>query len=122
MKCLNACQLALLELCMGQGDAGVPLYRFAEEMAPKYDAGQTADACDCLLHLGLLKNIGTTTKVVKLSSCAVGDARAGFFTTFGESPAMLKLQKQLVELEAKHDEAVWKAAMLAKSGGLVDEK
>lgn len=120
MQCLDKCENLVLEFFVKDGGKGVPLYRCAQAHAGKYKPGEIADACHVLEHLGLLRNIGTAGKILKLSSPAMGDVRTGYFSDQGAGgDGMVEMAKKLQALEAAHDAAVIKAANLEREvGGL----
>lgn len=124
MQCLDKCQNSVLDFFVKEGGKGVPLYRCAQDHAGQYNPGEIADACADLEHLGLLRNIGTAGKVLKLSASAVGDVRSGYFSESGSGgDGMLAMQKKLIELERKHEAAAQQAEELhAKVGGLAKVK
>lgn len=124
MKCLGVCENATLNYFMGAGDQGMCIYQIAEDLAPKHKAGEVSDACSVLEHIGLIRNIGTTTKVFKLSSPALGDVRKGFFNPKGGdvSKELLELRAQLMEIEENQITAAREAAALPPAGGLAQDK
>jgi len=121
MKCLNLCQAATLQFFMGFSEKAIPLYRAAEELADEHTAADVCNACDTLERLGLLKNVGTNTKQLVLSSPCMGDIAAGYFNK-GQNTSlqMLELQEQILQLQLDRDAAADKAAASgAGSGGVV---
>jgi len=120
MQCLDKCQNHVLDFFIGEGDKGVPLYRCAQAAAGSFNVREIADACHELEELGLLRDIGTTTKVLKLSSAGLGDVRTGYFADQGQGgDGLAAMQTKLQNLERKHEEAVRDAAQLQREvGGL----
>jgi len=123
MNCLSACESLVLNAFMAQGDKGCCIYTIAEDLAEDHKATACAAACDLLQQLGLIRNIGTTTAVYKLSAPAMGDVRKGYFSQGGSgSKELLALQKKLMELEIAQKKAAEDAAALESSGGLAPKK
>jgi len=125
MNCLNACQASTLQFFMGWSEKAIPLYRAAEELDGEYTADAVCDACDVLERLGLLKNVGTNTKQLVLSSPCMGDIAAGYFNK-GQNTSieLLKLQEQIMQLQIDRDKNADDAALASAggkgAGGLVD--
>jgi len=124
MQCLDKCQNSVLDFFVKEGGKGVPLYRCAQDQAGTYNPGEVADACADLEHLGLLRNIGTAGKVLKLSASAVGDVRSGYFSQQGSGgDGLAAMQKKLLALEKKHEAAAENVDRLdRKVGGLAKDK
>jgi len=120
MQCLGKSQNAVLDFFIKEGGKGVPLYRAAQDLAGTVNMRECVDACADLESLGLLRNIGTATKVLKLSAAGMGDVRGGYFSEHGQGgDGLAATQKKLQQLERKHDQAVERAAALEREvGGL----
>jgi len=115
MNCLNKCENAVLDWCLGKGDKYVPQYHCAEHLASDFQVGEVADAFDVLLHVGLLRESGAA---VKLSAPAMGDVSRGYFQKMGNTtPELLELQKRLIEVERAHLVAVENAELHTPIGG-----
>jgi len=128
MHCLNECENAVLDFFFGLGDRTSTLYQCAESLYEKYDNVLVMDACKVLEGLGLVKSAGDTTLYFGLSPAAIGDVGQGYFRSAGNaSEHMLKLERQLVELQVAQDkiqaDAVAAAAARPEGpGGLKTKK
>jgi len=120
MDCLTACENSVLTFYLEKGEAAVPIYRCAEELSRKDEdntAGECVEACGHLIQLGLLAECGKDSNIYKCSAGAMGDIEKGYFSEIGNtSEALLKVQKELLELRQAHDRAV-AIAERARAGG-----
>jgi len=115
MNCLNKCENDVLNIMLGNGDKYTPQYHCAEALSESFKAGEVADAFATLEHLGLVRVSG---EVVKISAPAMGDVAKGYFNNGNETPELLELQKQLLELKIAHEKSVAEADKLEAKGGL----
>jgi len=128
MHCLNEAENAVLDFFFGLGDRTSPLYHCAEALYEKFDTLKVTAACALLLELGLLKVAGDTTNYFSLSPAAMGDVGNGYFRGVGNaSEHMMKLEKQLVELQLAQDRIQADARVAAAArpqgeGGLKTKK
>lgn len=122
MKCLGKCEGECLEWFIGNGDRGMPIYRLAEDLSPTHTAEECYRACDLLEGIGLIKNIGTASKIFKLSAPAMGDVAKRFFSTGGSESEELKgLRLALLEIRVEQKAAAEAAAQVTSKGGVVTE-
>lgn len=126
MKCLGKCEGDCLDWFIGSGDRGRPIYHLAEDLAPAHDAEECYRACQMLEGIGLIKNIGTSSKIYKLSAPAMGDVAKRFFSAAGsESQELKELRMQLLEIQLAQKEAAESAeaaAQQSRSGGIVSKR
>jgi len=128
MHCLNACENAVLDFFFGMADRSTTLYQCAEKLYEDYDNVAVIDACKILGNLGLLKTCGDSTNYFCLSPAAMGDVGNGYFRGAGNvSEHMLKLEKQLLELQVAQDRIQLESAAAAAArpqgaGGVQTQK
>lgn len=114
MHCLNECENAVLDFFFGLGERTTTLYQCAEKLYEKYDNLAVCAACQMLTQLGLLKTAGDSTNYFALSPAAVGDVGNGYFRGVGNvSEHMIKLEKQLIELQLAQEKVQADATAVA---------
>lgn len=119
MNCLTACENAVFNFYLGEGDQAKPIYMVAEDLSDNYKGEQVCAACVVLKDLGLLRQCGRGSSLLKISPATMGDVAKGYFRESGhQSVELLELEKRLLEMEIKHTSAVDKMELLEKSGGL----
>jgi len=114
MHCLNDCENAVLDFFFGMADRSTTLYQCAEKLYAEFDNVAVIAACGILADLGLLKSCGDSTNYFALSPAAMGDVGNGYFRGAGNvSEHMLKLEKQLLELQVAQDRVQAESAAAA---------